>query len=73
MRSAATCLSFRFSLRELSELTDLCRAEIAEAFPPPVIRLLADAVLPAQLDHRYTAVACPQDVHHLLGVIHELV
>src|SRR6185436_15801123 len=54
-------------LAELSELTDLRRAEIAKAFPPSVVRLLADAALPAELDHRHAAVAHPQDVHHLLG------
>jgi hypothetical protein len=29
-------------------------------------RLLADAVLSAELDHRHAAVALPEDVHHLL-------
>src|SRR4029453_16492715 len=53
-------------LAELAELADLGCAQVAEPLPPPIVRLLADPVLPAELDHRHAAVPLPEDVHYLL-------
>src|SRR5262249_32583264 len=53
-------------LAELPELAHLRGPQIAEALLPALVGLLADPVLPAQLDHWHAAVPLPEDVHHLL-------
>src|SRR5262245_9702534 len=53
-------------LAQLAQLADLRRAQVAKPLLPPVVGLLADPVLPAELDHRHAAVPLPEDVHHLL-------
>src|SRR5262249_16180961 len=60
-------LELAILLAQLAQLADLGRAEIAEPLLPSVERLLADPVLPAELDHEHTGVALAQDVDHLLG------
>src|SRR5262249_55730812 len=59
-------LQLAILLAELAQLADLGGAEIAEPLLPPVVGLLADPVLAAQLNHRHAAVPLPEDVHHLL-------